>query len=144
MSPRLTAEAAATELLARILYAEAGLCPARAVEALAAVAMNRARTMQAAGGASLARAMIEVLRAPGAFMVRHPRHPAHARFAVPDERDPALVLCRRVARRALRGALPDATAGAWRWHDARHLPRWAIGRVPSASLGGLCFYADAA
>jgi len=143
VSARMTAEAAAAELLARVLYAEAGRRPARAVEALAALVMNRARAAQAAARLSCARAVLQVLRAPCAFLVRHPRHPAHARFAAPDEADPALALCRRVARRALRGALPDATGGARLWHDERGLPGWAIGRVPSASLGGLCFYADA-
>jgi hypothetical protein len=141
MSARMTAEAAATELLARVLYAEAGHRPARAVEALAALARNRAQAL--CDAPSHARAMIAVLRAPAAFLVRHPCHPAHARFAAPIEGDPALTLCRRVARRAMRGALPDPTCGARLWHDACALPRWAIGRVPSASLGGLCFYAEA-
>jgi spore germination cell wall hydrolase CwlJ-like protein len=140
MSARVTADSAATELLARVLYAEAGQRPVRAVEALAALAINRARALHEAP--SRARAIIAVLRAPAAFLVRHPRHPAHARFVAPTEGDPALTLCRRVARRAMRGALPDPTLGSRLWHDERSLPRWAIGRVPSASFGGLCFYAE--
>ncbi|MCU0944640.1 MAG: cell wall hydrolase [Rubritepida sp.] len=149
----VTAEAGAIELLARVLYAEAGACPARAIEALAAVVLNRAAAARscpvaaaryASGSqpASLARAVIAVVRAPFQFPVRHPRHPQHARFMCPPESDPALALCRRVAQRALAGALPDATAGARLWHDARRLPAWAIGRVPHASLGGLCFYGE--
>lgn len=150
-SARLTAEAAAAELLARVLFAEAGGRPARAVEALAALVMNRARAARAcprdaaryAGGASpasTARAVIAVLRAPFQFPVRHPRHPAHARFLSPPEADPAFAMCRRVARRALAGALPDATGGALLWHDEARLPPWALGRIPTACIGGLAFY----
>lgn len=155
ISPRLEARDAASELLARVLYAEAGERPARAIEALAALACNRARAARAcpqsalryAGGAvpvSAPRAMIAVLRAPFQFPSRHPRHPLHPRFAMPAEQDRALALCRRIAARALAGALPDATGGALLWHDDTRLPRWALGRIPTAVWGGLAFYAERA
>ncbi|TCH97976.1 cell wall hydrolase [Roseococcus sp. SYP-B2431] len=148
---RITAGAAAEELLARILYAEAGHRPVRAVEALASLAMNRARAALAseearlrfAGGAApatLPRALIAVLRAPFQFQVRHSRHPDHVRFAQPPEGDPALAVCRRVAARALSGALRDVTGQALHWHDAARQPGWALGRVPTAECGGLAFY----
>jgi len=144
---------AAEALLARVLYAEAGQRPARAVEALAALALTRARLAlacplaaqrYAGGGAptTLARALIAVLRAPFQFPTRHPRHPAHGRFLAPAEADPAMAVCARVARRALAGTLPDATGGAVLWHADAQLPRWAMGRVPSLNTGGLCFYAE--
>jgi hypothetical protein len=146
----LPAEAAA-ELLARILYAEAGQRPLRAIEGLAALAINRAVTARAcpqartrfAGGeeaSSAPRALLAVLRAPFQFAVRHPRHPLHARFARPAEGDAALAMCRRVAARALAGALPDPTSGGVLWHDEARQPDWALGRMPCAELGGLFFY----
>jgi len=149
----MTATEAAEALLARILYAEAGDRPARAIEALAALAMTRARLARAcpiaaaryAGGAapgSTARALLAVLQAPFQFPTRHPRHPRHARFAAPPEADPALSVCGRIARRALAGTLPDATGGAVLWHTEECLPRWAMGRVPRLAAGGLCFYAE--
>ena len=49
-------------------------------------------------------------------------------------------MCRRIAARALAGALPDATGGAVLWHDETRQPDWALARMPSAELGGLCFY----
>jgi spore germination cell wall hydrolase CwlJ-like protein len=153
IAPKIEAREAAAELLARVLYAEAGERPVRAIEALAALAINRARAARAcpaaalryAGGAtpaSLPRALIAVLRAPFQFPTRHPRHPAHARFAAPPPGDPALAVCRRIAARALGGALPDATGGALLWHDETRLPRWAMGRLPSAAIGGLVFYRE--
>ncbi|MDB5413758.1 MAG: hypothetical protein JWR10_2093 [Rubritepida sp.] len=148
---RIAASAAAEELLARILYAEAGQRPVRAIEALAALALNRARSvlvsdearLRFAAGAtagSLPRALIAVLRAPFQFQVRHSRHRLHARFAQPIEGDPALAVCRRVAGRALSGALPDMTGNAVHWHDETRQPGWALGRMPSAEAGGLSFY----
>jgi spore germination cell wall hydrolase CwlJ-like protein len=153
IAPRMEARDVAAELLARVLYAEAGAQPARAIEGLAALVCNRARAVRAcpqaalryAGGAtppSPARAMIAVLRAPFQFPSRHPRHPLHTRFAAPAEQDPALALCRRIAARAVAGALPDPTGGALLWHDDARLPRWAMGRVPTAVWGGLAFYAE--
>ena len=148
----MTAPEAAVELLARVLYAEAGTRPVRAIEALAALALRRAllvmdsadAALRLAGGvqpSSLARAVIAVLQAPFQFPCRHPRHPAHPRFVDPPPGDPALALCRRIAGRALRRGLPDAAPGALLWHDDARLPGWAIGHVPLLVCGGLSFYA---
>lgn len=150
-APVMTAAEAATELLARVLHAEAGCCPVRGIEALAALAMNRARLVLAEPEArarfsdgeapsSLPRALIAVLRAPFQFPTRHPRHPRHALFAAPPEGDAALAVCRRIAARALSGALPDGSRGALLWHDGLRLPGWAVGRIPCAEVGGLIFY----
>ena len=148
---RLAASAAAEELLARILYAEAGARPVRAIEALACLALNRARAVLASAEArtrfagdaapeTLARAVIAVLRAPFQFPVRHSGHARHALFTGPIEGDAALAVCRRVAGRAMLGALPDATRGALLWHDALRQPAWALGRVPTLEAGGIAFY----
>lgn len=148
---RIAASAAAEELLARILYAEAGTRPVRAIEGLASLALNRAQAVLAseaarirfAGGvaaANLPRAVIAVLRAPFQFPVRHAAHPRHAQFTQPIEGDPALAVCRRVAGRAMSGALRDMTGGALHWHGEGRQPAWALARVPSAEFGGLSFY----
>ena len=148
---RIAAQAAAEELLARILYAEAGARPVRAIEALAMLAMNRAQAVLGSAEArtrfagdtaveTLPRALIAVLRAPFQFPVRHAAHARHALFASPIEGDPALAVCRRVAGRALVGAMRDITGGALLWHDALRQPSWALGRVPTLESGGLCFY----
>ena len=143
----------APEILALTLRAEAGDRPVRAIEALAALVVNRAH-QAAADAADLARfapggtageawpaLLARACRAPFLFGCWMPRHPRRAALleAVRTEDGP-LAICRRVAARAVAGALPDPTAGATHWHDAAVLPGWALGQVPSAEIGGLVFY----
>ena len=85
------------------------------------------------------RAVLAACRDPFLFPVRNPRHPAHARLSAPPPGDPALALCRRVAARALSGALADPTGGATHWHPAERLPAWAVAR-DGTEVGGLAFY----
>lgn len=147
------AVARATETLALTLWAEARERPVRAIEALAALVVNRARAAAAgdeaarlrfapSGPAAAAWAALlgRACRAPFLFTCWNPRHPRHAALGEAPEGDPALAVCRRVARRAALGNLPDPTGGATHWHDVGALPGWALGRVPAAEAGGLVFY----
>jgi len=130
----------AADVLALTLWGEAGDRPVRAMEGVANVVMTRMRLAAKPGGpAHLGRGVAGVCRAPFQFACWHPGHPRRARLA---ESAPAADLgpCRRIAARALAGALPDPTEGATHYHDAAQLPRWALGRVPTAELGGLVFY----
>lgn len=143
----------AAELLALTLQAEAGDRPVRAIEALASLVINRARCALAdaaacarfAPGAAPGEPWPQILaracRAPflfGCWMARHP-HRAALLDAM-QAKDSALGICRRIAARAVAGALPDPTGGATHWHDAAALPGWALGQVPVAEIGGLVFY----
>ncbi|WP_338664027.1 cell wall hydrolase [Pararoseomonas sp. SCSIO 73927] len=147
----------ATETLARTLYAEAGRRPVRAIEALAALAVNRARAAvprppRIPGAAPFARGGHARLPEPGAqevaaacrdpflFPSRNPRHPAHALLDAPPPGDPALAICRRIAVRAVGGTLGDPTGGATHWHPEEELPAWALARMPVEEVGGLLFY----
>ncbi|WP_376095411.1 cell wall hydrolase [Roseomonas sp. CCTCC AB2023176] len=144
------------ETIARTLYAEAAHRPVRAIEALAALAVNRARAalprpVRIAGAAPFApggharlpepgaREVAAAARDPFAFPCRNPRHPAHARLEGPGA-DPGMAICRRVAARAASSALPDLTGGATHWHDIATLPAWAVGQAATAEIGGLVFY----
>ncbi|MFC7476471.1 cell wall hydrolase [Dankookia sp. GCM10030260] len=143
----------APEILALTLRAEAGGRPVRAIEALAALVVNRAR-QAAADAADLARfapggapgeawtaLLARACRAPFLFGCWRPGHPRRAALLeAARAEDGALAICRRVAARAVAGVLPDPTEGATHWHDAAVLPGWAVGRVPSAEIGGLVFY----
>jgi spore germination cell wall hydrolase CwlJ-like protein len=148
------AAARAAETLALTLWAEAAGRPVRAIEALAALVANRARAaatdetarlrfapgIPADAAAAWPLLLGRVCRAPFLFACWNPRHPRHAALGEAPEGDPALAVCRRIARRAAAGLLPDPTGGATHWHDARALPGWALGRVPAAEVGGLVFY----
>ncbi|GAA0595348.1 hypothetical protein GCM10009416_37110 [Craurococcus roseus] len=146
------AAARATETLALTLWAEAAGRPVRAIEALAALVANRARSAASnetarlrfapgsAAGAAWPTLLGRACRAPFLFACWNPRHPRHAALGEAPEGDLALAVRRRIARRAAAGSLPDPTGGATHWHDADALPGWALGRVPSAEIGGLVFY----
>ncbi|WP_372616871.1 cell wall hydrolase [Falsiroseomonas sp.] len=132
--------AGATEVLALTLWGEADGRPVRAAEGVASVVMTRVRLAAAPGGpAHLGRGVVGVCRAPFQFACWMPGHPRRNALAeLPPDAD--LGACRRIAARALAGALPDPTGGATHFHAADALPRWALGLTPTAELGGLVFY----
>ncbi|WP_135467742.1 cell wall hydrolase [Crenalkalicoccus roseus] len=152
---RRAAGAPAAETLALTLWAEAGTRPVRAIEALAALVVNRAKLAAEAAAARLRFAppwrgapasgawpglIGPVCRAPFLFACWNPRHPRHAALGTVPEGDAALAICRRVAARAVAGSLPDPTGGATHWHEAGSLPGWALTLAPTAEIGGLVFY----
>jgi N-acetylmuramoyl-L-alanine amidase len=124
------------DILALTLWAEAGERPVRAIEALAALVMNRLRQ----GQDPQARHIAAICRMPFLFPCWNRNHPRHAAlYAVPPG-DAALAMCRRIAQRAASGLLPDPIGGATLWHGAETLPAWALGKPGVAEIGGLCFY----
>lgn len=116
--------------LAAALAANAAGERVRAIEALAAMVMNRlaaARSRRAPAwwGVDLAAAVAS----PGVF----PDPPAPAHDAA------LLAACRRIAARAASGALPDPTGGAIAWHRAgAERPADAPGG-DAVRIGGLVF-----
>jgi spore germination cell wall hydrolase CwlJ-like protein len=138
---RPRAQAQTQDLLARTLWGEAGDRPVRAIEAVAAVIATRARRAAAPGGPRhLGQGIAGVCRAPFQFPCWNPHHPRHSAMLEAPEGDPALVICRRVAARAMAGGFADPTGGATHYHPAEVLPAWAVGEVPNAEIGGLVFY----
>lgn len=127
---------AEAEILALTLWGEAAGRPVRAIEALAALVMNRVR----AGVPHWGQGVAGVCRAPFQFPCWNRNHPRHAALREVPAGDAALAICRRIAARALAGGLPDPTGGATHVHDAAVLPAWALGRPAAAEIGGLCFY----
>jgi spore germination cell wall hydrolase CwlJ-like protein len=130
----------AADVLALTLWGEADGRPVRAMEAVASVVMNRVRLAAAPGGPThLGQGVIAVCRAPVQSACWHPGHPRRRAIAELPA-DTELGACRRVAARALAGVLPDPTGGATHYHANEALPRWALGQMPLAELGGLVFY----
>ncbi|MBC9210049.1 cell wall hydrolase [Roseomonas aerophila] len=129
------------EVFALTLWAEAGTRSVRAIEALAAVVMNRVRRAEAGEAARWGRGVAGVCRAPFQYSCWNSRHPRHLLLLAPPAADPALAMCRRIAARALAGLLADPTRGATHHHAEEELPGWAVARTPCAELGGFLFYA---
>jgi spore germination cell wall hydrolase CwlJ-like protein len=130
----------AVDVLALTLWGEAGDRRVRAMEAVASVVMTRVRLAAQPGGpAHFGQGVAGVCRAPFQFACWHPGHPRRRALAeLPEGAD--LGAARRIAARALAGALPDPTNGATHYHAAEDLPRWALGQTSTAELGGLVFY----
>jgi spore germination cell wall hydrolase CwlJ-like protein len=131
----------ALEILALTLQGEAGHRPVRGMEAVAAVVITRARLAASPGGPRhFGQGVVGVCRAPFQFPCWNPNSPAHATLTADllDALEGAAAL--RIARRALAGTLPDPTQGATHYHPGDTLPRWALGQVPGAVVGGLVFY----
>ena len=105
----------------------AGAESVRVVEALAAALVNdlRERPEEALGDWSDAPAPLPGLCEDGGAL---------------DDVGGRLALCRRVARRALRGCLVDPTRGANAFHRIEASPDWARGLLPVATFGPYLFY----
>ena len=98
---------------------------------------------------------VRVIEALAAVLARqgpddqHEAHPGlseagpQRRFAIepsdPDE-DSRRAICRRVARRALRGTLVDPTGGATAVHRIDASPAWARNLLPTGMFGPFLFY----
>ena len=57
-----------------------------------------------------------------------------------DDDPGRLAICRRVARRALRGTLVDPTRGATAWHRIEVSPTWSRHLLPTGMFGPFLFY----
>ena len=120
------ADYAREEALTLMLLDLAGADSVRVIEALAAALVNdlRERPEEAAEDWSAAAApagLCEDASVIGDFGCR-------------------LGLCRRIARRALRGSLTDPTRGANAFHRIEASPDWARGLLPVAMYGPYLFY----
>ncbi len=115
---------AAIDRLADTLFDLAGYHGVRVIEALAAV---------------LARRGAERLGRPSGLS-----EPAAARpfttLAEDEDGDARRAICRRIARRALRGSLIDPTRGATAMHRIDDVPAWSHDHLPIGMFGPFLFY----
>ena len=123
----------AVSLLAHFLYSEAEVESVRTREGIAAAIANQAERLLSGAGEPGPRSQrfIECLDRLGAVEVAAKRT---------DDR--AFASCRRIAQRAVSGALQDPTGGAVRFHEFGRRPGWATGLNPSAWIGSYLFYRD--
>jgi hypothetical protein len=92
---------------------------------------------------ALAAALVNRARQPRLDLELALREPPPASFrgaATASTLRSKLQLCRRIARRALRGSLADPTLGATGFHRLEGNPAWAHDLLPIASFGSFLFY----
>jgi hypothetical protein len=119
----------AVNRMARTLWTEARHEPVRAIEGVAAVLRNTPDYLQPA-----------TRRAESQWGENQRAESQRAGRAWICPGDPMHAVCRRIARRALAGALADPTRGATRYHRADREPEWAGALSPCAHIGNLLFY----
>jgi hypothetical protein len=139
--PETAADDAAIDTLARTLWGEAAGEPVRVKEALAAVVLNRVREARSQFGRDgWGTTVVEACLAPDHFACwRRSPDARRALMRVPDT-DPAFTVCRRIAARAVRGALCDPTHGATHYHRLGEIPWWRRDLEPTAVIGRRRFY----
>ena len=126
MPPEQDADLAREEALTLALLDLAGADSVRVIEALAA-------------------ALVNDLRDQPEDAIEHWSAPPAPTGLCEDARvmrdfECRLGLCRRVARRALRGSLTDPTRGANAFHRIEASPAWARELLPVAVYGPYLFY----
>ena len=129
----------AHDVLARTIYGEARGESVRGMEAVAAVIMNRVAAARE-GRRWWGTTVIEVCRAPHQFSCWNPDDPNRRQIESVDDDDPTFAVCRRIARRAIGGALVDPTNGATHYHALGAAPGWAEGHAPCRRIGRHVFY----
>ena len=127
------------DYLARTLYAEIILTQdrtppllinVRLLEGCASAIWNR---YQRCGG-SLASFFYD------RFSCWHFTHPHYQIIMTLQGRDEIYRLCKRIARRAVNGALSSPVGNALRFHRKDTLPNWAKGRHATAEISDYWFY----
>lgn len=117
--------------IARIVYAQTAASSLVAVEALTSMIKN----LSAASGVSV----VDIISDETIFDALSDSSPRHVRTTVfPTDR--GFQMCLRVAKRMLRGGLPDGCYGATRFHHSDTMPEWARARGYIADIDGMLFY----
>ncbi len=130
------------DILARTLYGEARGEGLAGLEAVAAVILNRVAFSARRGKYWWGNTIGEVCRKPWQFSCWNDNDPNSRLIAAVNDDDKVFRLCRRVARRAVAGVLPDTTSGATHYHHRSLRPHWSEGKIPCAEIGHHLFYND--
>ncbi|MFY8091889.1 MAG: hypothetical protein ACOVN0_00255 [Niveispirillum sp.] len=131
-APSLPADSG-QDALARAIWAHGHERGVRAMEALAAMALNARHALPG-------RSLVQVVRDPALFPAWGPADPRHGLMLAVDGSDLSFAAAHRIARRAI-GGLDLIVSGANRFLDeADPLPAWADGLMPVAALAGFSFY----
>ena len=123
----------ALDTLARTIWAHGRDKGVRAMEALAAMAINR--RLRAPG-----RSLANIVRDPDLFAAWDAADSRHGSMLEVDSSDPDFAAALRIARRALAGGDNIVNGADHFVEDGAPLPEWAQSRAPVATLAGFSFY----
>jgi len=123
------------DVLARTLWGEARGEGNIGMQAVANVIMNRV-----AIGGWWGDSIVTVSQKPYQFSCWNKDDPNYRLITALDGEDLYFVTARRIARRAVYGALEDITSHADHYHAAGITPFWTSGERPVAVIGNHIFY----
>lgn len=138
------AAADAASLLALFLWDEAADESVRVQEALAAAIANQVRfCRQQSAAEGLRRCHVEESDSARALQfINCLRSLGRRDITPPPAEDPRFASCRRIAGRAVSGALKDPTGGAVRFHRLGASPTWVKDLQLGPLIGSHLFYHD--
>lgn len=132
------------DILARTIWGEARGESVKGMEAVAMVIMNRfvraARWTLKGKKIWWGGTIREICLKPYQFSCWNTNDPNRQKLNSVDEQDQAFVICKRVARRAVNGALQDQLEGATHYHSKGITPYWSLGKAPCCEIGNHIFY----
>ena len=124
-----------TEILAKTIYGEARGEGLSGMEAIANVVMNRVHKKNWWG-----QTISEVCLKPKQFSCWNENDPNGKLIKGDLTTDSVFQVCCRIAKRAIKGLLPDITKGSTHYHALSVNPAWANRLVPNAQIGNHLFY----
>lgn len=133
-------KAARIDIMARTIWGEARGESLAGKEAVANVILNRLKRAQQRGSFWWGNSIEEICKKPYQFSCWNANDPNFAKIQNVDDSDPQFAICQRIARRALNGVLSDNTFGADHYHSTAILPKWALEKIPVATIGHHVFY----
>lgn len=131
-----------TDIFAKTIFGEARGEPLSGQEAVANVIMNRVALSEKKGGYWWGNDVASVCQKDKQFSCWNLDDVNYRLLLRVDESNPIYATCKRIAKRAMAGLLPDRTYGATHYHTQKVRPRWSIGKIPCAEIGNHVFYND--
>ncbi len=129
-------------IMAKTLFGEARGEGLKGIEAVANVIINRVKHAQKVGSFWWGNTIQEVCQKPFQFSCWNEGDANRLLLEKDLSGDLIFGICERVARRAIKGLLPDCTNGATHYHHKAIHPKWAHAAVPCAEIGNHLFYAQ--
>ena len=128
------------DVMARTLWGEARSEGVRGIEAVASVILTRVDIAEKMGGYWWGNDVIQVCQKPYQFSCWNTSDPQYPRVVSVDDQDKYFVTCKRIARRALEGLVPDRTERATHYHADYVAPGWGDPNKKTVVIGRHIFY----